>query len=311
MYSIDIAEKHGQHIAKLQNPLGESIEVIISLGGAISNTFLKSKNSLIKVIDGINFECETVVNEYFEYKGSFMFPFVNRLENGTFYWNKHQFKFDLNENNKKNALHGLFYNQPFTIKSKEISDSFCRLNLQATTQDIIAKFPFLLEIEIAYTLTENYLKIETFVKNIDTQLIPFCLGWHPYFNLENDSILHIPNCRNIPCDENLLPIFSAKEDKFKNKTIFLDYENLDHCFEINASQATVELVRNSTDSRIKLDFKRSDNKNLYFQVYQPSHKKTVALEPQTSFANSLNHQKGITQLEPQQAFSFEVNIGIS
>ncbi|WP_178988157.1 aldose 1-epimerase family protein [Winogradskyella schleiferi] len=76
--------------------------------------------------------------------------------------------------------HGFIrHNDDFTIKNQ--TDSSITFSL-ISNEDLFTMYPFLFELDISYTLTENRLTINHTVTNSDEKPLYFSLGGHPAFN---------------------------------------------------------------------------------------------------------------------------------
>lgn len=236
------------------------------------------------------------------FASAILFPFSGRLADGKFSYNKINYQLQINELGTKNAIHGLVYNKEFTVIENHQSSDFSKLKLQYIQKTINLGFPFLYTIEVTYTLTDKKLTTRVHIINNDTQTFPFGIGWHPYFacsNLHNSSLKIdtnqkiIFNSQMIPEKVKQIPHISS-EQKIANYT-------LDNCYISNQNC----IYFKTPDYHIEINSSASTN---YIQIYTPKDRKSIAIEPLTSPANSFNNKLGILELKPNQTHTIHWEI---
>lgn len=285
MFSIHSLKN--KNLIELQNSSKSSKATIcLNEGGRLRDLKLND-NILIK--EDINFKYSN------SYASSILFPFANRIESGKYsYENKH-YELECNESNK-NALHGFVYNKSFevvkTIEEKNYSSIIISYKETSKTKG----FPFTYDIQLNYTLYNNYLSLSVEVINTDTNSFPFTLGWHPYFYCKDlpKSSLIFDSEKKVEFDENLITkniidLKTEKEFKILNK-------QLDDCFVLNSNKTEFK----TPEYQIEIS---SDQKENFLQLYTPKNYNLIAIEPMTGISNSFNNKIGLRVLEPNQSYS--------
>ena len=243
---------------------------------------INNKNSEVEVLNN-NLKSLTITkneNQYnliaFDpgnYVSSFiMAPWVNRIKNGKFKCEKGEFNLLQDHplaRNFKHAIHG-------TMLFAELSSK------------ILKPWPFDGEINSKFTLFKNKLLQELTIINNDKSVMPFSMGWHPWFNrslgsndlsVEFDSKFKWKIENEIPTSEKLI---SDEILKFK-KGYSPDIGSLDDCYRIN-NKSVVKLEWPELSLKIN-----SSNECSHLTVYTPPrgiNENYICVEPQTSTINS-------------------------
>jgi len=114
------------------------------------------------------------IDEVFWNKTSpILFPIVGRLKNDSY-----TFK------NKSYSLprHGFARNFDFKIENKTKNSALFSLKSNAET---LQQYPFEFELKMEYRLTKNSLEITYLVSNKSNEVMPFSIGAHPAFAIED------------------------------------------------------------------------------------------------------------------------------
>jgi len=162
-------------------------------------------------------------------------------------------------------------------------------------KNISKGFPFTYSIQLEYVLTQNTLALNVEIKNTDSKIFPFTLGWHPYFVSENlyHSSLSFDCNRKIILDKNNITTgISTMEqlDDFQIKG-----QSLDDCFILNSKAIQFKTPKYNFELHASGD----DN---FLQLYTPPHPNTLAIEPTTGVSDSLNNKIGIKTLHPNEIY---------
>lgn len=223
--------------------------------------------------------------------GAILFPFVNRINQGTYEFHGQSYNLPCNENDRENAIHGLIFNKTFVVDETYEGTKSARVVLSYTENDPPKGFPFPYKVELKYTLKEDALSLEVRVHNIGNEDFPFNLGWHPYFCVNDfeNSFLSFQSHKQVIFNENLISLGIAETaipDPYSLKN-----EKLDDCFVL--FDKTVELY--TGDYTISIAGKPKSD---YLQIYAPPKEKRLAVEPMTGISDSFNHKRGIHILKP-------------
>src|SRR5262245_14708233 len=137
-------------------------------------------------------------------RGQVLAPWPNRLEDGTYTFAGREGRAELDEPERRNAIHGLVRWLPWTA-GLHTSDSIvlrCRLGAQPA-------YPWDLDLQVAYTLSAQGLRVSTQATNSSNEPAPFGIGFHPYVTVGTRSVdearLTIPAEQQLTTDERALP----------------------------------------------------------------------------------------------------------
>ncbi|WP_334056287.1 aldose 1-epimerase [Polaribacter sp. P097] len=281
------------------NVLKEKENTVVELSNKDKTAIAKiGLNEGARLVD-LTLNNKTVIEEQtnFDYKNSYasavLFPFAGRIENGAY-----QFKFDdyqLDCNDKNNAIHGLVYNKTFEIFEPEEHQDNCSVTFNYYEKNPVDGFPFTYFLSVTYTLFESHLNTRVTIKNIDDKAFPFTLGWHPYFKVTNfqESFLALSCYKKAVFNENM--VAEKLADYNFDGEIALKDARLDDCFILKHNKAILK----TPDYHLKITSDASKN---YYQVFTPKKLPLIAIEPLTGVANNFNNNIGLQVLEPEATY---------
>jgi aldose 1-epimerase len=232
------------------------------------------------------------------YPSSILFPFANRINQGKYTYNGHNYNLECNENEASNALHGLVYNKPFTVEEEKQFENHTEIKLFYEELNPPIGYPFKFRIELRYKLTKESLSLKMNVINLDKKKLPFTLGWHPYFKSFDLCQSHIKfnSTKKIKCDKNNITInteeFKSKMPLSLNKITFDDAFILEH--------PRIEFYTPEYDLVLT-----SSAKENYLQLYTPLNTNAIAIEPMTGVSDSFNNKIGLKELSPGKSYDIE------
>ena len=284
--------------------ISEEFKCIIypNLGASLQKFEIKNTN----LIEGITQTEEGLKVYNSGFYSSFLFPFPNRISKGEYYFNKTKFQLKTNETVLQNAIHGHIYDKRFEVINKKTSETSAEVTLSYTNNETEIGFPFHYQIEITYVFLKNDFSILFKVYNIGNKAFPFGIGWHPYFKTPNleKSILNFKAESQYHLNEFMIP---TKEKPIEIKfPLLIEKTTLDDCFILDEPIATFE----NSSYKLNLTYSNSGSKN-YLQVYTPTNRKSIAIEPMTCAPDSFNNQNGLLILEPNQQYEWQINLHFS
>lgn len=109
--------------------------------------------------------------------GAVLVPWPNRLADGRYRFDGHDYELDLTEADKHNAIHGLLRWQPW--HATERTDAHV---VMATRVAARKGYPWTLDVEVGYELTASGLVVTTSVTNRSGSVAPLGIGHHPYLS---------------------------------------------------------------------------------------------------------------------------------
>src|SRR5262252_61852 len=111
-------------------------------------------------------------------RGQPLLPWRNRIVDGQYEFDGQSFQLPVDEVPLHNAIHGLTRWQNWSLL--EQAPGHVRFGLTLHPRP---GYPFLLELEIDYSLDAGGLKVRTTARNRGERRLPFGAGQHPYFTV--------------------------------------------------------------------------------------------------------------------------------
>lgn len=228
------------------------------------------------------------------YASSILFPFANRIQDGTYSFNNTLYEFSINEPNQNNAIHGLVYDKTFKVLQTKATEDFALVKLIYNAINKPNGFPYAYAITLQYTFYKMHTALQVTVTNTDTKTFPFTLGWHPYFiskNL-NVSTLQFDSSKKVVFDDRMI---TKKIENVETTSVKIENQQLDDCWFLNDTK--VNFI--TPDYTLELTSSEADS---FLQVYTPPRKNTIAIEPTTGISNSFNNNIGLKTLKPSDSY---------
>ncbi|OEK08250.1 hypothetical protein A8C32_01965 [Flavivirga aquatica] len=237
------------------------------------------------------------------YASSILFPFANRIKDGSYFFNNTNYQLEINQEEENNALHGLVYNKVFQIANSQTNKDITIIILEYIETEESVGFPYTYTIQLQYVFTKDNLSLKVSVKNTDSKTFPFNIGWHPYFISEDlySSTLQFDSTQKLIIgDRNITTGF---EDIEPMNTFEIKDKQLDDCWILNSN--TVQF--NTPKYQLEIG---SSAKNNFLQAYTPPKLNTIAIEPTTGVSNSFNNKIGLEVLNANETYNIIWNLKI-
>lgn len=261
-------------------------KIDLNLGGSLQELTIKGK----QILDNLQ------PTDYSDsYASSILFPFANRINNGSYTFNNKKYNLFCNEAENNNALHGFVYNKKFILKDQKTTEKWTSVTLEYDERNKIEGFPFTYKIQLKYKLSKKSLQLKVVVKNTDNTAFPFTLGWHPYFFTENLSKSKLLFNADKKVVHNSKMIGIELKDCNVSEITELSKNKLDDCFVLKKN----EIEFNTPNYHLNM---QTDSENTYLQIFTPNHKNAIAIEPLTGISDSFNNKEGLQILEPNKTF---------
>lgn len=298
----------------LQDDATNTQVVLLPNCGAILQSFSIQKNSnTINVIEGYESQEDFRVNcEAKGFRSCKLSPFACRLNNATYNFEEKKYtirKFLLGSS----AIHGLLYNEVFTIADTWANNTSAGVTLTHTYTSSDDGYPFLFTCTVTYILTQhNNLQIITSIINNDNKNMPVQDGWHPYFTFGNsiDELELKFNSESIvEFDAALIP--TRKLTSYNTFTNFKKIENtfFDNCFVLKNNNNVACVIK---DEKQKIQVEIFADKNYpYLQVYTPPHRQSIAVENLSAAPDAFNNSMGLKILQPKQQIEFKASYKVT
>ena len=234
-------------------------------------------------------------------KNVLLFPFPNRLKEGTYTWGGETYHFFINDAITNNALHGLGMNSPMVFSKADLQENKASISCVYDYAGDNAGYPFPFHFSVNFQIEKGRLFNGTFVfKNKSDQSIPVGLGWHPYFKLSekvDDIELLLPPCEMIGIDQHMIPTGKRYEyDDFDQKRA-IGAAVLDNCFALTGNETPALVELKGPKGQVKFWQETGPRKFNFLQVFTPPHRQSIAIEPMTCNIDAFNNEDGLVALE--------------
>lgn len=233
-----------------------------------------------------------------------LFPIVGTLKNNTYQYNNQTFQLH---------RHGFARDLIFELKSQSENQVVYSV---LSNKDTLAVYPFHFELKIKYTLIDNILTIAYQIYNKNNVIMPFSIGAHPAFALNNsfsDYSLEFECDEELTCFElsNDLLSDKTKSLQLSEKRLSLDYELFENdALIFKKIQSKSITIMELETPIIKVKFNDFNNLGIWTKKNAPF----ICIEPWLGYSDTINssgniiEKEGIQYLVPNQ--SFECNFSI-
>ena len=261
-------------IITISNP---TLSATINTLGAELITLVKNNKNYIWTVD------ET----YWNKTSPILFPIVGRLKNDSYTFNSKTYHL---------ARHGFARNMEFSFDKKSDSQVIFELN---ETDETKAIYPFNFKLIITYTLIENELVIEYFVRNQSDEVLPFSIGAHPAFAISDKF-------ENYSLQFNAADIFEThhlENESFNGKTTLVETRNnviaLNYALfekdalvfkQLNSDEV---ILKNKENAILKVNFDHFP----YLGIWTKENAPFLCIEPWCGLADHANHNGNLEEKE--------------
>jgi aldose 1-epimerase len=277
--------------------LGAQRAVVVEVGGGLRKYSVDGAD----VLDGYGADEPCTSG-----RGQVLIPWPNRLEDGSYEFDGQRHQLELNEPERRNAIHGLVRSERWTVREREPHRVVMEHVLSAQPG-----YPFRLALSIDYSLALDGLTVRTTATNAGEVPCPYGAGAHPYLAVGTETvdalILHVPASTVLHPDERGLPLagesVEGTEYDFRRPRP-VGSTKLDHAF--------TDLVRDADGlARVALSGLRPgeavelwvDESYGYLQLFTGDQlpdvdRRSLAVEPMTCSGNAFRTGEGLIRLEP-------------
>lgn len=249
-------------------------------------------------------------------QGQILFPFPNRIKDGSYYYMGSKMQLPINETKLNNAIHGLVRFEKWQLVQR--GNNFIELCFELLPQP---GYPFRIIINTHYFLaSKNSLFIRFIAKNLSPYPAPTGLGIHPYFKLKqpiNNLILKVPAKKYYRQNSRKIPTAAALV-KGSNKNFYdpklLGNTVLDDCFfdiDYLRDASTVTLSDPDNNESIKIGFSKPFSYLMIFtaDTLPRNYKRAaIAIEPMTCPPNAFNRSLDNLLLNPGRSIVAKMSI---
>ncbi len=323
-YSVRVKTVEGFQVYYIQQDGKAVAEVVPALGNNCYAFKVAAGDKWLNIIDPPP-DLATLAARPTAYGNPILFPFPNRIRNGTWQFEGETYQFD-KAPESPTTIHGLLLNLPYQVESHGADENravlVCSLNSQ-DFPDVSRQYPFPFRIEITYTLKDAVLTMRIAIKNTGDRNMPMGFGIHPYFSVDlgteakaAEAVITVPAAKYWELDEVLVPTGIQH-----NVTDTLDLRNgqpfaklkLDHVFtDVQWVDGVSRCLIENRDTGYGMVME-ADAQFRELVVYTPPNRDAICFEPYTCPTDAINLEArgipaGITVLAPDETFSGTVRM---
>ena len=282
---IEVEHSKSKLYAKIYNNYGGTLQEL-SLGGQV----------IIENLAPLTYDIT--------YASSILFPFANRIKDGTYSYKGEKHQFETNQKEENNALHGLVFNKPFKVLEKNTSATSPTAVLEHNDTNVSIGFPYTYNLQLKYIFTQNTVALVVTAKNTSLKTFPFTLGWHPYFLSDNlyESVISFDSTKKILMkNRNITDGFTDIEPI---KDFHIKDQKLDDCWVLDSNEVKFKTPKYQLTIN-------SSAENNFLQIYTPPKANNIAIEPTTGVSDSFNNKIGLQTLKPNESYEITWNLIIN
>ncbi|MBO9703308.1 MAG: aldose 1-epimerase [Sporocytophaga sp.] len=293
MFKVTQDIKKGLNLYRItDSDTGEYVSILPDYGCALNNYVILHNGKFLDLIEGYADEADLLENLNKIIKGHILFPFPNRIFDGTYEFQGSQYQLVKNYVQEGNACHGLLLDRKFVYEMHTTSDQEAGVAFVTELLGDEEGYPFKCKVRVRFVYTRQTFSIESEIINTDDKVIPTGLGWHPYFKIGehiDDLYLTIPGAELWEqSTKDFLPTNYTGNEPLGNNF-------LDSCFRYKTGEVSIE------DKKLGIKLTFDSNKDFpYVHVYTPAHRKFIAIEPMTCVPDSFNNKVGLKILNKNE-----------
>jgi len=286
------------------------VDIVPSAGGILNAWWVGG----INVIDCYTDREDFVQRVHAGFRSAKLLPFVCRLNKATYRWQQQEYRLDKFLLNGS-ALHGIVYDQAFSVVAEKRDESGCSVELEYQYTGEHPGYPFPFSCKVGYVLREaGKLEITTWVANAGSasSAIPIVDGWHPYFTLGgkvDDWWLKIASDQMMEYDNALIPTGGYLRERTFTEGALIGDTKLDNGFLLSGKPGPFCTLKN-LKTGLAVTFLKQLNYP-FLQLYIPDHRKSIAIENLSGAPDAFNNGIGLTVLQPGEQKEFMVEIQAS
>ena len=318
-YSVAVKTVEGFQVYYIQQDGKAVAEIVPALGNNCYVFKVADGETWLNLIDAPP-DLATLEERPTAYGNPILFPFPNRIRNGTWQFAGETYQFD-KALESPTTIHGLLLNLPYQVESHVADETGAVLVCSLESQDfpeVSRQYPFPFKIEITYLLKNAVLTMGIAIKNTGDRDMPMGFGIHPYFSVDlgteadaAEAVITVPAAKYWKLDEVLVPTGMQQDvvgtldlqhgqpfAKLKLDHVFTDVQWVD-----GVSRCRIE--NRDTGYGMVME---SDAHFRELVVYTPPDREAICFEPYTCPTDAINLEArgipaGVIVLVPGETFS--------
>lgn len=285
-----IAVKQEQYLTYILTDEAKQVrlELVPERGGMVTRWRIQGQNILY-------FDEERFANPQLSVRGGIpiLFPICGNLPQDTYTYQNRSYQL---------KQHGFARDLPWEVTHQTANSDLAQISLKLkSNKQTLVVYPFQFELLFTYTIQGNNLIIEQQYTNHSEQVMPFSVGWHPYFWVKQKSQLQLTIPANTYQNQQTKTIhpFAGSFD-FREAEIDVAFTQLQgHSTSLADPQRRLQITLNYSDLYSTLVF------------WTVAGKDYVCLEPWSAPRNALNTQEKLSYLEPGNSLAARLEMRVS
>lgn len=250
-----------------------------------------------------------------------LFPFPNRIRAGRFTWHGQEYQLPLNCPQHRHAIHGFACRHPWRVLDLGADPAQAWLTMafepRLDAPAVVPWWPGAYRLELHIALASNQLVLRATVVNVGTTLLPWGLGYHPYFRLFRERPLVQLQAESIWELQECLPTGKLQHvggSRDLNEPRLIADLQCDDLYTGIRKRVIAEGAQSTRCGQILY----TANENLTIEgshgfrevvVFVPPHRQAICLEPYTCATDAINlagADVGLQILEPGKQAALDV-----
>lgn len=246
----------------------------------------------------------TVDDTYWNKTSPILFPIVGRLKNDSYKYDGKTYEL---------PRHGFARNFEFQILNKTENSIIFVLDSNSET---LKNYPFEFQLQLEYELDGNELKMKYSVENKSQVTMPFSIGAHPAFAIENsfsDYSLKFNQTEEFTS-------YELDNEQFSNSFRKINSENEQINLNYSLFEKDALVFKHLQSNKLTLLKKNEPVLSVQFEgfpylgIWTKPNAPFLCIEPWCGLADNVNHngnifeKEGINLLQPNETFTRKINI---
>jgi aldose 1-epimerase len=242
-------------------------------------------------------------------RGQMLIPWPNRLQDGSYEFQRRRHQLPLTEPEHGNAIHGLVRWDAWQAREHEAHRVVLEHVVHAQPG-----YPFSLRLAIEYELSTRGLTVRTTATNIGAATCPYGSGAHPYLALGtktvDDVVLRVPARTALRSNDRGIPVGTVSVEGTE-----LDYRSARRIGEAKLDHGYTDLDRDDAGiARVVAEGADGSGRTLWVDEGYPYvmvftgdipavQRRALAVEPMTCPPNAFRSGEALVNLEPGESHS--------
>lgn len=235
-----------------------------------------------------------------------LFPIVGRLKDDSYNYDGKSYQL---------PRHGFARNMEFSFDKKSDAQVIFELN---ETDETKANYPFNFKLLMAYTLMDNELVIEYFIRNQSDEVLPFSIGAHPAFAITGNFEEYVLAFNK----DDIFETHHLENESFSGTTTLVETENNTFALNYAFFEKDALVFKHLKSNEVVL---KHQNKNIlkvnydnfpYLGIWTKENAPFLCIEPWCGLADVVTHngnledKEGINHLPAGEDFLRAIRIEI-